>query len=80
MTKDEIIARLKTEFPTLTKSFDGVDFPMSSDEYDTQIELWADIEIEKAAEVEAEALKATEKQAILDRLGITADEAKLILA
>jgi hypothetical protein len=33
---------------------------------------------QEAAQVEAEA-KETQRQAILDRLGITADEAKLIL-
>lgn len=38
------------------------------------------IDAEKAAAVKAEAeAKAAEKQALLDRLGITADEAKLLL-
>jgi len=38
----------------------------------------ADQEIHLAKQAEAEA-KAAEKQALLDRLGITADEAKLLL-
>ena len=41
-------------------------------------QLAADIETEKA-EVKAAADKATAKQAVLDRLGITADEAALLL-
>jgi hypothetical protein len=41
-----------------------------------QIELDAANEAAKKAEAEA---KAAEKQALLDRLGITADEAKLLL-
>jgi hypothetical protein len=41
-------------------------------------QMKVDADNAKAAKVEAEA-KAAEKQAILDRLGLTADEAKLIL-
>jgi hypothetical protein len=41
-------------------------------------QIKVDADNAKAAKVEAEA-KAAEKQAILDRLGLTADEAKLIL-
>jgi hypothetical protein len=41
-----------------------------------QMELDATNAISEKAEAEA---KATEKQALLDRLGITADEAKLLL-
>jgi hypothetical protein len=41
-----------------------------------QMELDAANAISEKAEAEA---KATEKQALLDRLGITADEAKLLL-
>jgi hypothetical protein len=44
----------------------------------TEEQLTAAIAAHKA--VDEEAVKAAEKQAILDRLGITADEAKLILA
>ncbi len=41
-----------------------------------QIELDAANALERKAEAEA---KAAEKQALLDRIGITADEAKLLL-
>ena len=41
-----------------------------------QMELDANNEAARKAEAEA---KAAEKQALLDRLGITADEAKLLL-
>lgn len=34
---------------------------------------------EELAELEAEAAKATQRQVILDRLGLTADEAALLL-
>ncbi len=80
MTKTQIIAKLKTDYPTLTKSFDGVDSEMSIEEYDAQIETWADIEIDRIANEEEMALKAAEKEALLLRLGITAEEAALLLS
>lgn len=52
-----------------------IDREMNDDEF-------AQYEAEKAAELAAKAeaeAKAAEKQALLDRLGITADEAKLLL-
>lgn len=41
-------------------------------------QMQLDIDNEKAVKAQAQA-KAAERQAILDRLGLTADEAKLIL-
>jgi hypothetical protein len=52
-----------------------IDREMNDDEF-AQYE--ADKAAQIAAKAEAEA-KAAEKQALLDRLGITADEAKLLL-
>ena len=52
-----------------------IDREMNDDEF-------AKYEADKAAELAAKAeteAKAAEKQALLDRLGITADEAKLLL-
>jgi hypothetical protein len=80
MTKTQIIAKLKTDYPTLTKSFDGIDSEMSIEEYDAQIKTWADIEMDRIANEEAMALKSAEKEALLIRLGITAEEAALLLS
>jgi hypothetical protein len=52
-----------------------IDREMNDDEF---AKYEADKATELAAKAEAEA-KAAEKQALLDRLGITADEAKLLL-
>jgi hypothetical protein len=46
----------------------------------TQSEIDAEIVKIKADEITKTQIKATEKAALLDRLGITADEAKLLLA
>jgi hypothetical protein len=52
-----------------------IDREMNDDEF---AQYQADQEIHLVKQAEAEA-KAAEKQALLDRLGISADEAKLLL-
>jgi hypothetical protein len=80
-TKQEIIAELKLEFPTLRVGNDDDGYiDLSAEEYETTIAQWADGKLERLAK-EAEAIaNATAKAALLDRLGITADEAKLLLS
>jgi hypothetical protein len=84
-TKSELISELKLTYPTLrTGSDEGGYTELSSAEYTATIGKWADDAISEAAKVaaaqaEAEA-NATAKAALLSRLGITADEAKLLLS
>ena len=80
MTKEEIVAKLKEDFPTLNKTFDGIESEMTPEEYENQIQTWADLEIEKIQKVEEAETNAAAKQALLDRLGLTAEEAKLLLS
>lgn len=79
MNKTEIIAELKAEYPTLTKHVDGQDIKLSKAEYEATLSLWADIRIQKDIEAAAEAEKQASKAALLERLGITEEEAKLLL-
>ena len=79
-TKQEIIADLKLEFPTLRIGDDDNGYTdLSAEEYETTIAQWADGKLERIAREAAEQAKATAKAALLERLGITADEAKLLL-
>ena len=66
---------------TYTTSDDGgvTSRPMNETEIATYEALVADWQKEKAEQDKAAADKATAKQAVLDRLGITADEAALLL-
>ena len=58
---------------------DGVNRLMTDDEQ-AEHDAWVkQHKKEVAAEAKAEAERATAKQAVLDRLGITADEAALLL-
>ena len=79
-TKAQIIAKLKTEYPELkTGNDDDGYIVMSKTEYDKTINDWAETELAELAKQAEIAEKEIQRQAILDRLGLTADEAKLIL-
>ena len=80
-TKQEVIAELKAEYPTLRTGSDEEGYvDLTPAEYEATIAEWADnllADETKAAELaQAEADKA----ALLAKLGITADEAKLLLS
>jgi len=80
-TKAEAIAALKLEYPTLRSGDDERGYEdLSPADYAATIEAWADNQLEveaKAAEAEQAAI---DKAALLAKLGITADEAKLLLS
>ena len=69
----------RKEYPTLKENHNGVDVELSPEQYEKTIAQWEANQAKAKAEYEAEIVKQTSRQAILDRLGLTADEAKLIL-
>jgi len=82
MTKEEIIAELKNQYPTLKSGSDETGYTdLSAKDYQATIEQWADAQItmqEKAAlETAAEANK-TNAQAKLEALGLTAEDLKAL--
>ena len=78
MTKAELIAKFKKDYPTLHIGNDDDGYrDMTKAEYDAMIEQWAENTLADNAEQEN---KAAAKQAILDKLGITAEEAAALLA
>jgi len=80
MTKQSEIEAIKEANPTLNRFDAGVEVQLTGAEYDAQIEeLWR-LNKKSEALAELEAKQATAKAALLDRLGITADEAKLLLS
>lgn len=81
-TKQEMLAIIKAEnLDALRVGSDQVGYTeLSKAESDAILNSWADARLKKeAALAEAEA-KATEKAALLDRLGISEAEAKLLLS
>jgi len=80
MTLQTIITKLKKDFPTITVQINEEVYELSDEEYNAKIEEWANFQLQKQMELSEIELKAAQKAALLDRLGITEDEAKLLLA
>ena len=84
MTKTQRIAALKLENPALTQQINGESVELNAEKYAQTIESWADAIIAKedaqaARDAKAE-VDAIAKAALLNRLGITEDEAQLLLS
>jgi hypothetical protein len=82
MTKNELIAQLKKDNPTLKEGSDQQGYTeLNAEEYEARINLWADNLLAKQAEAlakaEAEA-KKLEAQAKLAALGLTAEDLKAL--
>lgn len=79
-TKAQMITLLKEENPTLRVGNEENGYTeLSSAEYDAVISEWADARLLKEQIKAEEQAKAAQKQALLDRLGITQEEAQLLL-
>jgi hypothetical protein len=80
-TKAEMIAILKAENPTLQVGDDEQGYTdLSATDYEAVIAERADARLTKEAKAEAKAQAATDKAALLAKMGLTADEAKLLLS
>ena len=86
-TKKEMIEIIKAENPTLQIGDDQKGYTqLSNEEYDAVINEWATarlakekIKLEAQAQAQETQAKQTERQSILERLGLTADEAQLLI-
>ena len=83
MKLEDYINQLKKDYPTLKRGEDDAVVTLSDSEYDQKITEWANnllLEEQEESEKKAAALQAeADKAALLAKLGITADEAKLLL-
>ena len=80
-TKAEMIAIIKAENPTIQVGSDEQGYTqLSATDYETQIAEWADGRLAKEAKLAEAEQVATDKAALLARMGLTADEAKLLLS
>jgi acyl-CoA reductase-like NAD-dependent aldehyde dehydrogenase len=75
------IKKLKpsAEFSFTDDDYSTVKWDVLEGKAPTQAQIDVAIEQIKAEEAQAEATKAAQRQAILDRLGLTAEEAQLLL-
>ena len=79
-TKEEMIKIIKAENPNgLRVGSDETGYTdLSAADYEAQILDWAQARLDKEAKADAADKAATDKAALLAKLGITADEAKLL--
>ena len=73
------ITALKAQYPTLTKGVNNQVFELTSEEYDLTIARWAQNELDAEAELIQKQALRTQKEALLAKLGLTSDEAVLLL-
>lgn len=79
MTKEQIIAELKAEYPTLTYGINDEVFDMTPEQYEETIASWADARIAKEqAKAEAEATRQA-KISAYQKLGLTEAEIEALL-
>ncbi len=79
MTKNQIIAQLKKDFPSLRdgSNTDGY-VELSAAEYEARINEWADNMLAKQAEAQAKLDARAAAEAKLAALGLTADDLKAL--
>ena len=75
-----LFLRPGSEFSYLDNDYSTIQWHILEGQAPTQAEIDAAIEQIKASEAAEEAAKASAKAALLDRLGITEDEARLLLS
>ena len=79
-TKDELIQECKEANPIMIQTINGVEIELTGADYDQACSDWADMKLAQLTlQAEAEA-NATAKAALLNRLGITEEQAKLLLS
>lgn len=71
--------RPNSEFSFTSHDYSTIKWDVLEGDAPTQAEVDAAIEAVKQQEAQAEAAKAAKRQALLDKLGITEDEARLLL-
>ena len=80
ITKADLIAQCKTENPTMTALINGTEIELTGADYEKACADWAEMRFEQIAKEETDAKAEADKAALLAKLGITADEAKLLLS
>lgn len=80
-TKEEMISLLKTEFPILRVGDEDNGYTeLSVEDYEATIAEWADVRLTIEAQALEAETKAAAKATLLEKLGISEDEARLLLS
>jgi hypothetical protein len=80
-TKTQIETRLRAEFPELRRGSEDIGYEvLDSEAYEAIIADWVENQLSKIEKKKSEIAKEEARQALLDKLGISQDEAKLLLS
>jgi len=79
-SKEQFITEYKEQNPKLYKGINDEVFELTVEEYENACDEWAEIQFQIQQQAQEVLDKAAQKQTLLARLGITADEAKLLLS
>ena len=79
-TKDELIAECKLQNPTMIQIVNDVKIELTGADYDQACADWAEMRLVQLANDAEQQTQVDAKAALLERLGITAEEAALLLA
>ena len=78
--KQDIVIELKKQNPTIVSNINGEDIKLAGDEYETAIQNAAQMKVEQLLKEEEDNAKEIARAALLSKLGITAEEAQLLLS
>jgi hypothetical protein len=74
-TKNDYLTEARKDNPKpLFFDANGIKIELSDDEYETAIHAWADMRLIQIAEEEKQVAKEAAKKALIEKLGLTADE------
>lgn len=80
MTKNELIVQCKAENAKMFSTINGEQIELTGTDYETACEAWAEMRLQQLAAESELAAQALAKIALLAKLGISDDEAKLLLS
>ena len=79
-TKQDIVIELKKQNPTMVSTINGEEIKLIGDEYEEAIQNAAQMKLEQLLKEEEDNAKEIARAALLSKLGITAEEAQLLLS
>ena len=80
MTKNELIAQCKAENPKMLSTINDEQIELTGADYEAACEAWAEMRLQQLNAQTELADQAIAKVALLAKLGISDDEAKLLLS
>jgi len=79
MTKEQLMNLCKEQNPIMKQIVNGEEIELVGQDYEVACQAWAEMRLEQITKEQAEAETQAKRQALLNKLGITEEEARLLL-